>query len=250
VNDRLQQFIESPLPGVWPHIDKGEAIAQIAARIQDPYRVKQGGQPFCGQAAIIFELVRRQPDRYVEICQNLYESGSFRGHDRQIVATERLRHGGGDVRTDRVDWMLMATLRSAANKIVPVRARSSVLVRNIGGMTKPWEIANWQRDLLGYQSLNLIYTYKRGSVLPSLDRAALDLEAGGMAAILLNSQALLEQKWMPISFPSHWVTLLDRIQIESETVSIPMYSWGRKIVLKTTPHRLQTHVWGVVTALP
>jgi hypothetical protein len=254
LRDRLEQFATSAVSGVWPHLQKKQIITDIAARIKDPYQIQQGAQPFCGPAAVIFELVRKQPHRYIDICQQLYEGGYFRGFSRSIVAKEKLRHGGGKIRIAQADWMLMATLRAEANLIVPVHAKTSLLMRNIGGMTKSWEMADWLRELLDYRQTDFKIIHRKDSEAIALNTATANIAAGGTSLLLLNSQILLEGKWLPISFPSHWVTLLAGANIvdpsadRSTVIELPIYSWGRKIKLKATKSNLQQHLWGVVHA--
>jgi hypothetical protein len=251
-SDRLDRFAVSTQTGVWPHLHKQQLIDEIAARLRDPYQLKQGQQPFCGPASVVFELVRRQPERYIEICQQIFETGRFEGYSRSIVAKEKLRRTKGNLRAAQIDWLLLGTLRAEANTIVPVHANTSVLLRNIGGMTKSWEIADWLKELLGYRQTEFTIVHRHESEAVALNAAAANLNAGGVSIILLNSQALLELKPLPISFPSHWVTLLEPVEIEpdgdrSQVIELPIYSWGHKIKIKATRSQLQKHLWGVVT---
>jgi hypothetical protein len=81
-------------------------LAEMKIRLNDPFQVNQGQQPFCGPASILFELVRKQPLRYVQICRSLFETGSFKGKPDGIEALYRLRQSRGRLRMGQADWMI------------------------------------------------------------------------------------------------------------------------------------------------
>jgi hypothetical protein len=68
----LDSFEKSTQPGVWPNLDKKTIIADMRSRLADPFQVNQGGQPFCGPASILFELVRKQPLRSTSKSVDVY----------------------------------------------------------------------------------------------------------------------------------------------------------------------------------
>ncbi|AFY96562.1 hypothetical protein Cha6605_5705 [Chamaesiphon minutus PCC 6605] len=258
LDERLAKFAESPQTGVWNHLDKWQLIEDVRDRLTNPYQIQQGEQPFCGPAAVVFELIRKQPDRYIDICQSLYEYGSFDGYTKKIVASGRLCRSYGNLRMPQVDWMLLATLRDCANKIVPVHPKAPRLLRELGGITKPWEINGWVRELLGYSQTKSHPTPLSGE-FRALQEADNTIKAGGVAFGLINSQGLLGNNSFIASrfhrvFPNHWVTILGNISIEAPTkitknkqsrVQFDMYSWGRKIHVNTDASTIKDFFWGV-----
>jgi len=131
VQSALDAFRNSPRPGVWPHIARADLIADMEDKLDDAFRVYQGNTPFCGPAAIVFELVSRQPARYVQICQELYETGSFQALTEEIEACEDLLNSevpppdsNTSIPISEADWMLMATLRDHANLFFDVETAS------------------------------------------------------------------------------------------------------------------------------
>ena len=64
-NETIVEFERSNNPSVWPGLKKTQIIAEMRSRIQDPFQINQGGQPFCGPAAVAFALISRNPIRYV-----------------------------------------------------------------------------------------------------------------------------------------------------------------------------------------
>ena len=258
LDERLAKFARSPQTGVWNHLDKSQIIEDIRDRLVNPYQIQQGEQPFCGPAAVVFELIRKQPDRYIDICQNLYEQGSFDGHTKKITVAGRLCRSYGNLRMAQADWMLLATLRDCANTIVPVHPKAPRLIRELGGITKPWEINGWVKELLGYSQMKSHPAILSGE-FRALQEADSAIKDGGVAFGLINSQGLLgTNSFLAARFhriyPNHWVTILGNISIEPPTkitknkqsrVQFDMYSWGRKIHVNTDTATIKDFFWGV-----
>jgi hypothetical protein len=255
---QLAKFARSPQTGVWNHLDKGQIISDIRDRLKNPYLIQQGEQPFCGPAAVVFELIRKQPDRYIDICQNLYEYGIIEGYTKRIVAAGRLCRSYGNLRMAQADWMILATLRDCANKIVPVHPKAPKLVRELGGITKPWEISGWVKELLGYSIAKSHPTPISGE-FRALQTANSTIESGGVAFALINAQGLLgnnsflRNRFHRI-YPDHWVTILGNISIAPPTkitknnqsrIEFDIYSWGRKIHVSTDTSTIKDFFWGV-----
>jgi hypothetical protein len=255
---QLAKFARSAQAGVWNHLDKHQIISDIRDRLSDPYQIKQGEQPFCGPAAVVFELIRKQPERYIEICQSLYEHGCFDGYTKKITVAGRLCRSYGNLRMAQADWMLLATLRDCANTIVPVHPKAPKLIRELGGMTKPWEISGWVRELLGYTQTKSHATPLSGE-FRALQEADNIIKSGGVAFALINSQGLLgTNSFLAARFhriyPNHWVTMLGDLSIEPPTkitkykqsrVTFDIYSWGRKIQVNTDSATIKDFFWGV-----
>jgi hypothetical protein len=258
LDEQLAKFARSTQTGVWNHLDKRQIISDIRDRLANPYQIQQGEQPFCAPAAVVFELIRKQPDRYISICQNLYEHGKFEGYSKKFVAAGRLCRSYGNLRMAQADWMLLATLRDCANKIIPVHPRAPKLIREMGGITKPWEMSGWIRELLGYTQAKSHPTPISGE-FRAIQVANEAIESGGVAFALINSQGLLGNNSFLASrfhriYPNHWVTILGNISVETFTkiskhnqsrIEFDIYSWGRKIRVNTDPATIKDFFWGV-----
>ena len=108
----LKQFQLSDVAGAWPYLAKDQIIREIRYRLHNPFNVNQGQQPFCGPASILFELIRKFPLRYVELCRELFETGGFQTQTRRIQTSSSLREASqGDLRMGPADWMVLAALR-------------------------------------------------------------------------------------------------------------------------------------------
>jgi hypothetical protein len=265
LEERLAKFARSPQTGVWTHLDKRQIVADIRDRLIDPYQIQQGEQPFCGPAAVVFELIRKQPARYIDICQSLYEHGRFEGYTKTIKVAGRLCRSYGNLRMAQADWMLLATLRDCAT-ILPVHPKAPRLIRELSGITQPWEINGWVKELLGYSQTKSHPTILSGE-FRALQVADDIIKAGGVAFGLINSQGLLGSNSFLASrfhriYPNHWVTILGNISIlgtrgyvnepptkitksKHSRVQFDMYSWGRKIHVNTDTATIKDFFWGV-----
>ncbi|MEO0968777.1 MAG: hypothetical protein AAFX80_10655, partial [Cyanobacteria bacterium J06639_18] len=162
VRTALVKFEESSSPSAWKCLDKNLLLAQIKLRLQDPFQVNQGKQIFCGPAAILFELVRTQPLRYLEICRSIYETGGFEGKSVRFKASEKLRHSECRLRMNPADWMILATLRESENRFLPVEADAPEIMRNLAGLTKSWQMKGWVKEVLGYSYVRYHNTFLYG----------------------------------------------------------------------------------------
>ena len=245
----IDRFEQSPQLGVWPFLQKANIIGDMRIRVADPFQVNQGGQPFCGPAAILFELIRRNPVRYVQICQQLFETGVIAGTTQTISADSVLRQNSrGDLHMEQADWMILATLREAANLLFPVEPNAPPLFRNMAGMTKPWEMLGWCLQILGYSQVQQINVFlmQDQNALQSIDKV---LQAGGVAFALITAEGLLEDK-VSLPLPSHWVSLLGDVKLDKNLVSFDLYTWSQKQHLEVDVEKFKKYFWVAITALP
>lgn len=249
----IAAFEQSPLPGVWQHLDKKTIVADMRQRLQDPFAINQGQQPFCGPTAILFELVRKQPLKYVQYCRSLYEVGILQAKTKRIEAPAELRHSSkGNLRMGQADWMVLATLRNAESAIFPVDPEAPTFIRNISGMSFSWEIKGWVHEILGYPQIIHNKAYKRGDLFALRD-AANSIKLGGVAFPLVTAQSLLgtaSSTEVSVPVPNHWIVLLGNLAIQNGRVAFDVYTWGRKMRVDVPELVFQKSFWGVVIGLP
>jgi hypothetical protein len=253
VASAIAEFEKSNAPSVWPNLDKNQVLTEMKMRLLDAFQVNQGQQPFCGPASILFELVRKQPLRYVQICRSLFETGGFQGRTKRIEASDRLRQSRGRLRMGQADWMVLATWRESENLVFPVEPEAPEIVRNIAGMTKSWEMKGWAWEVLGYRNVKYTHTYLFGEV-DALNEAARIISAGGVAFALITAQGLLGNNPPPLPYPTHWITLLGNISIRkglwwkhnSDRISMDVYTWGSKRHIDKDEGPFEAYFWGIV----
>jgi hypothetical protein len=253
VQQAIATFEQSPQPGVWPSIPKANLIAEIRERVANPYRVNQNYTPFCGPAAIVFELVARQPARYVAICQALYETGQFQSRTKIVRPSDGLRQSKVRGGMSFADWMLIATLRDTENLIFPVDASSSGLVNNIAGITTPWEMKGWIYEILGYDQTNFDSTFVWGE-FDAMRTAQAARSQNGVAFLLIDA-SMLQGDAPAIAYPNHWVSYQGNLHIDdgvwhkhdSGHIRFDCYSWGRLFSVNRGEGSFEDYMWGVVT---
>lgn len=248
--DEIDAFEQSSAVGVWACLEKATIVAELRSRIADPFQINQGGQPFCGPASVLFELVRKQPIRYVQICRNLFESGGFQGTTQWIRASEALR-GNIDrqLRMSQTDWMVLATLSESESSLFPIEPNAPELIRNLAGMTKSWEIKGWIRELLGYSKTDYHQAFLFGDI-EAMNQSIASIQAGGVSFLLITAEGLLQGNPPPIPFPSHWVTLLGNFQVNGEQVSFDVYTWAKPVTIRTDVNSFKKYFWAGVTGMP
>ena len=249
----LAEFEKSTTPSIWSSLDKKQVLADMRIRLNDPFQVNQGGEPFCGPVSILFELVRKQPLKYVQICRSLFETGGFQGQTMRIQGSKRLCQSRGRLRMSQADWMVLATLRESENLIFPVEADAPTIIRNIAGMTKSWEMKGWAKEVLGFQKIKYWHTYIYGEV-EALNETAAAIANGGVAFALITAAGLLNNKKVFLPYPTHWIPILGNISIQGGDwlnkdrgrISLDVYSWGRKYHLDFDEEPFEDYFWGVV----
>ncbi|MEO0532778.1 MAG: hypothetical protein AAF215_02790 [Cyanobacteria bacterium P01_A01_bin.123] len=255
----LKAFERSPFQGVWPHLDKQEILEDMRSRLHNPFNVNQGQQPFCGPASILFELVRKQPLRYVQMCRKLFEMGGFQAKTEWIQTSEALRQASqGNLRMGQADWMVLSTLRESENRIFPVEPNAPEVVRNLAGMTKSWEMKGWIREILGYDNVTYRHTYLLGD-LSAMKQAQAAIDAGGVAFGLITAEGMLNDTQKPsLALPNHWIVLLGDVEItkgtfgrhDSGSISFDLYTWAQKRHIEMAEGPFEDNFWGVVIGQP
>ncbi|MBD2120154.1 hypothetical protein [Trichocoleus sp. FACHB-262] len=253
VQAAIAAFERSPQPGVWPYIEKAALLADIRATVLNPFAVNQSYTPFCGPTAIVYELVSKQPARYVSICQSLYETGQFQSRTKVVRPADGLRNSKVRDGISVADWMLIATLRDTENLVFPVDASSSGLVNNIAGITTPWEMKGWIYEILGYDQVNFESTFIYGE-FDAMRSAQAARKQGGVAFLLIDA-SMLQGSAPAIAYPNHWVSYLGNLQIDdgvwyqhdSGHIRFDCYSWGRKYSVDLGEGPFEDYMWGIVT---
>ncbi len=252
VEDALLQFQNSTRPGLWPNIPKAALIDDLRATTSKATLVDQGRTPLCGPASILFELARKNPRRYVQICQSLYETGQFQSRTHLVKPSATLMNSR--VRSDvtLADWLLMSTLRDTENLFFPVEDTSSIFVM---GFTKPWEMRGWTFDLLGYDTAEYQSLIFYGE-FEAMKKAQDVVNRGGVVFMMIQS-ALLGNPKPFISYPDHWITFTGNLNIEDGIwnrqkghILFDCYTWGGTRTIKSDDKSFEDYTWGLVYGIP
>ncbi len=250
----LLAFEFSTAPGVWPQLPKATLLSEMIDRVQHPLHVDQASTPLCGPAAIVFELVSRDPARYVALMRELYETGHFHGATEVVDPSQDTRDSAKPASIDVADWIMMATLRDTENAVFDVEGDSGDYVM---GLSTPWEMKGWAEEVLQLPDTSFTSTVFYGE-FDALREAQDALDLGGVAFLLVNSSMLPGQVQPWFSVPQHWISFRGGLVIDegdpwvwdSGHVKFDCYTWGsmRKVDLGEGP--FEDAMFGVVTAVP
>lgn len=253
----------SPIPGyledirtgssAWRHLNRHDVANDLMGIVGTPTRVRQGGEPFCGPASILFDMVRRRPDEYVRICRDLYRTGKFDIGGHTFEPTQRLRDSRIGTRMSPANWMLMATMRDVENAVFDVAAGRSPFVN---GVTTPWEMKGWVEALLGVRNTDYDQTFIYGE-LDALRDAQRAVRGGGVAYLMIHGNLLRTDSDgsptdIPGHWPTHWVTFLGGLRVterpgwDNDTYWFRVFSWRRTYDVVVKEGRFEDGMFGVV----
>lgn len=247
----ISEFENSKIPGVWTGLDQQQIIAELRSRLINPFNINQGTQPFCGPAAIIFELIRKNPLAYIQLCRNLFQIGGFHTQtNRWISPPLKLQESRLNFQIPQIDWMVLSTLRESENMLFSVDPNAPQLLRNLAGITKTWEMAGWIQEILGYQTVNYRNAYLFGD-LEAIETANQMIKSGGVAFALIHDVGLLMNQSPVFPYPNHWVALLGELKINpnSNLINFKVYTWGKEMQITVNFEIFKTYFWEVVTGI-
>lgn len=247
---RLQQFEASSASGKWPKIKKSDLIADMKVKLANSFKVNQGPSPLCGPAAILFELIRRQPARYVAICKELFETGCFTARTKIVKASSDLLNSSVRSGVSVADWMVMATLRDNENAVFDVEAGAGDFAT---GLTTGWEMKTWIFELLGFSTVEYDSTLTTGEI-DAIYKAKKVRDQGGVSFLLIHA-AMVGNPEPTVAYPNHWVSYLGNLNSPQDTwldtshVSFNCYSWGANKFVNLGEGPFEDYMFGVVTGL-
>ncbi|MEM8922198.1 MAG: hypothetical protein AAGD35_01775 [Actinomycetota bacterium] len=249
--DRAAELFErSTLGGLWQAIDKSSLLANVRQRRQRAETIDQETSNFCGPTSIAHELARTQPRRYVELCRQLYETGGFWSRTKRVEADARLRADAVGQGMEPADWMLIATMRNSENTVFKVESDATGLMSGLQGMTFPWEIKGWAKEILMKDDVDIDVCAVFGE-LDAIKRAQEVYDQGGSVFILLNMAVLKKGEPTIPPFPDHWVVFRGNLDLSDadRRVGFDVYTWGRVMPLDLSRKRFERSIFCTVTAL-
>lgn len=252
VQVELEKFRASTLSSRWSYVNKDALLTDIADKISNPLHVNQGNTPLCGPAAIVYELVAKQPVRYIKICKRLFEKGKLLGKTKTYTPSLTLLRSRVP-RRDRIsiaDWLLMASLRDVGNALFDVSSSSNDFVM---GLTTPNEMKEWTSEILGYNTIHWESTYVFGE-FEAMKHASRVRNKGGVAFILCHSE-MVGGSSDRFTLPNHWISYTDGLKIDDGVwyrhddgrIEFNAYTWGRIESVNLDEGKFEDCMFGVVT---
>lgn len=242
VEEALNKFANSTKKGVFPHIDKVSLIKDVRATLDNKFLVNQADAGWCGPAVIVFELVSRNPLRYIQICQQLYETGKFNGRTQTFQPSPTFINSKIGKNLSQADWMLLGAMRDEENGLFAINKDSPA----VADLTTPTEMQRWIKEILSFQNVDYESTYFWGEE-NALKKARDVVNKGGVAFLLVDS-GVIQPKSPNINYPDHWVSLLGNVSITSDNFKFNIYTWGKVLTFNKNEEAFEDFMWGVVTA--
>jgi hypothetical protein len=263
---------------VWKHIRRDIVVKELRDRLRDPLIIRQNPTGLCGPIAIIVELARRRPRRYVLAAKELLEQGHLRCPTGRIITAE------GELRDEpvaagkigQVDWLLAATMRDDANIWEDVDDDAN----GLESMTFWDEERSWTEDVLDLPVGGWETCFSWGEI-DCMRKAQNAVNAGGVAFFLVDANLLKngaddreENMWWrqsehvarkkpgPLGSkvhseddcipPDHWVIYLSGFDLganprDNDPIKVRLWSWGSVFEVTGTVDAFAEYLYGVVT---
>jgi hypothetical protein len=226
----------------------------LMSRLEYPWYSNQLNTPLCGPVSAIFCLIMVQPDTYVKIITELYDTGSFTTKtNKKINASKKLLNTSTlDYVGSPIDWILSATIRENDNMFFNVDASYNGFTQNIvTGITSPWENKGALYDIFGYN--NAVFDWSFGGDISPIQKGANAIKKGGCCMLLISSNLIVPVGFRSsISIPNHWVSLYDdNIIVEANGhIKIKIFSWAKIYSLDIKQSEIQSYFYGAAYGYP
>jgi len=236
----LSAFSDDPKPGKFTIIDKEALIADLRKRIEDPTLVSPSSQALCGPSAILYLLIKKNPERYVEFARDLYQDGKFRMETGDIILPgSHLYAEAVPKGVSPADWMMAASMRDAANTLFDFDPDDQ-----FEGITLPGEIGKWMEGLLGCQRIDITTTFVYGEV-EALKASEDAIESGNVSVLLIDSSLVPGQKADSLNCVNHWAVLLSAGAAGGSN-RLKIWSWGAEYDVNLNEDEFEDFMWGTV----
>ena len=219
-------------------------------RLRRPWTVDQGQKPLCGPATILFNLLMKQPLTYISIMKNLWENGYFftTKSKNRITASDSIKNNStveNRQGMQAADWIFSSVLRDTTSTIFHLDPAARDTMLNIQGMTTPWEMVGWMKELFPNYNVNFDWTIIDSDV-DGLKKAALNLKKPtGINAMMVNASGLLNNKTPSLSTPEHWVGLYNTEIVEKDNhISFNIFTWGKIYKINAKKADLNSYIFG------
>jgi len=223
--------------GKW-RLDRRAVADRLHRLLDEPGLISQGRLNLCGPALLFKVWLERDPVACVTFASTLFEQGHARIGDlpvrpsRGLLEHEYGRPGRRPTNCPAADWMLMASVRDANNRIFPYRYERGIR-EAVAAMTLPGALRRWLSATGVYASVrddtNLVLA--RGvaharKLAPDPDRDVFLLVASEMFAGP-GALPVRARRFVVSLLPNHWIALTSRVvEPGSRTVAFRFWSWG------------------------
>jgi hypothetical protein len=222
--DVIDGFAPRPDLRIWNTALKECFCSDLRQRVMDPSGIQQGTAGLCGPASMLFALADRDPLGYVKFIIDLYEKGEACLGKLQVKPSKALLAAPIPAGVPDVDWIPMAALRNSENAFFDYVKDTNYFA----GMTLPHEMAAWFKAL-GYQDVVEHCRVFGNKGWFNAHRASEHRRKGYNVTLLVNAKLMYAAQMKFDSLvPNHWVGLTSEIRLQSDRVSLEVFSWGQR----------------------
>jgi hypothetical protein len=254
----IDTFSASATLGKWAPaaVNKPALVLDMKNTVENPLLVDQGGENLCGPAAIVYELVKRDPIKYVRIVQQCYEQGKFQAKTKWYTNNNAGLYSETPDAITPADWIVMAVMRNASNTFFDFNTGDG-----FAAITTWLDMQEWSREILGFgfavwnqASLNPLLgapgTYKAPS--DDIQIADRNFRAGGVSFLLVCGDSVETPATLPVpALPNHWIVYQGDLAVSGTGLThgykLNAYSWGGIHALDfASVEKFEAFLWGVV----
>ncbi|MGB6745228.1 MAG: hypothetical protein WBE38_16390 [Terracidiphilus sp.] len=246
----LIQFVSTgPVTGAFSHLSRNMVCFELALRVRRPKIINQHLTTLCGPVALIVDVAKRDPVRYVNTALQLFETGRSNWGTTELAPGILIRKGYNNL-TPEADYLLLASIRDAWAIVL-----ESDTMRNIFTLTKPGALCQFLDDA-GYTEimdrtfltlstpltvLNVITPHslfgenhnpgdqginslRQAQEEMSIGRSVV-MNAAGTLSYIVGGQLAVAAPGPIQAADTHW-TLLRKLSITPPNVSVRLITWG------------------------
>jgi hypothetical protein len=273
---QIEDFVtDKQKQSVFAHVNKNVFAFQLALRARSPRNIDQKNTTLCGPVALIYDVAKPDPERYVDFAISLFSTGRGQFGAAQVTPSARIRRGYRVGRLPEADYVVLASVRET-----DAIAISSDFLRNIFTLTKPGALCEFltragYSDVQDHTFLNLSGPLKfLNAVTPfglnasghnpidsgagNLQKAAEDLQKGrfvvmnadsAVAKAVKDRGGLVELARPLPAGDTHW-TAIRKLQINKDDVLIKLITSGGSFEHTLNKDALLSRYAGYISADP
>lgn len=245
----------------WPQISKNDIVNGLRVIALQFYKsnnftmvsactcVQQGNYSICGTAAIMFSLVKRDIDGFIDIAANLYETGALRVGKFSYAATSKLRSyavkkenyydrdkNSIQAAAGPVCWMFDSTLAQSGKKTgfaKDLNPDMTGLHEAIAMCTRVSTLETWVKSMYPNRKIDeQAYWGTQKNAEGHLNKWISSFNSGSLVFWLMHSTPLenfLHHKNNSYTHAKisdlHWVVVLNAVR-KNDNVDLVLHSWG------------------------
>ena len=220
----IDNFAKQSGNGAFPNISRSDVVKGLRERVRDPWKIDQGAASLCGPAALLFSVLKRDPEMYVKYVTNVYNDGEAalgKTWGIWVTPSKACRSHDPAGKMPAVDWVALASLRDSENDVWSYSSTED----QASGITPPVTLSLWMKET-GFtdrkNETNLFWTKGKENLKTA---SGLHLQ-GHRVSLFCKGDTLKKKEGGTFSIPTHWVVITKGAVFTGDKVKIQLFSWG------------------------